>query len=97
MLVLFSVLDQQGRQGGVVGNETTVILTLAQEGSQGLQGVWGGPIFDDGGILGRDADALSNDLVSEVLDVVLEKLSLFRRDLKSSRTKVCSTLRRILR
>ena len=39
--------------------------------------------FDDGRVLRRNTDPLGADLVSQVLDVVLEHLSLLRRDLES--------------
>ena len=76
MLVLSGVLSQQGGEGGIVRNELAVIPTLPQECSQRLHAVRYGPVLDDGGVFWKDAEPLSADFMSQVLDMVLEQTEL---------------------
>ena len=92
MLVLPGVLNQRGGEGGVVRNEPAVIPTLPKERSQGLDSAGDRPVLNDGGVFRRNADTLSADLMSQVLDMILEQLGFLWGDLKSSRIEGCQYL-----
>ena len=47
VMILFGVLDQWGRDGGIIRDEPPVVPTFSQEHPQGLEGVWDGPLLDD--------------------------------------------------
>ena len=82
MLVLLSILDQGGREGSVICDESPIIPTLSQKCPEGLDVMRDGPILYDRSVFQGNADPLSADLVSQVFDVILEQLSLFGGDLQ---------------
>ena len=89
MLVLLCVLDKRRGDGGIIRDEALVIPALPKKGWLRLEVVGDWPVFDDGRVVRRNADPLSADFMSKVLDMIPEQLGLPGGDLETGSAESC--------
>ena len=75
LVFLFRKVREGGGLAAEAGNESSIVRDFAEESADIPQSLRLGPFFDDLGVAVGDGDASGRDVVSQVLDPVLEELT----------------------